>query len=729
MVRSVEFLSPSEYRVGDHPREPHESLVEDLCSDLYRRLYLRPGPGPSHRGDPFAQRRHLQGLRDVCGDLEIWKEGWTIQGAAKGTEVPVEYGDVVFRAPRAHLRTADGTLEPGQPGQVRVPATSSKTLPGFFLVRGMNPRPSRTNRPHSLRLYWHLRPTGAVTWMELLSKALNQRQIPFQLKVLLDPSHYHRADAAVLYLEPGTLETIQPLLVEAWQELHPFLRPAVPALTFPLAPGLGVAEGPPDGMSFGTHRCGLVAEALVSSLESGHDSQEQRIDSVWDGFRREGLDPIRPYLAAKSSSDYVPFSPEEWTPISSPRASSGSKATDFLHAARAVGDRLCQSAFWSEDRCNWVGVFESGHGGTDGERELRALGPELYDGSSGVALFLAALYQATEEGVYGQTAKAAAWNSLDRVADRASASAYFTGRLGLRQAVQRVGEWVEDEALRRVVLEEEGPEGEEEVLDFLNGAAGALLGWIGTWRSSQESRALDVAVALGEKILAHGQAREGRWTWPNGAVAGMAEKAPPLTGLSHGAAGLGLALLELHSVTQERKFLEAARGAFAYEDEVFDPQRKNWPDFRQLGETEGSPTLPGFAKAWCHGAPGIVLSRLRAMELDPEHRDRYEFQARAGLETTQASLERRLVQGDLPAYLCHGTFGLIEVLALAGKMLDDEELLAVAHGSAKRWLEGQEHPREHSTSNPTLFLGEAGIGYVLLRLEFPGRFPSPLLPF
>ena len=39
-----------------------------------------------------------------------------------------------------------------------------------------------------------------------------------------------------------------------------------------------------------------------------------------------------------------------------------------------------------------------------------------------------------------------------------------------------------------------------------------------------------------------------------------------LTGFSHGAAGIGYALLELYAITKELKFLMAAENAFSYEN-------------------------------------------------------------------------------------------------------------------------------------------------------------------
>src|SRR5208283_3062683 len=68
----------------------------------------------------------------------------------------------------------------------------------------------------------------------------------------------------------------------------------------------------------------------------------------------------------------------------------------FLETAISIGARLCRDAIWDGRRCNWLGdsmEFES----NSWTVVHRAFGPELYNGTSGVALFLAQLYSLTGE--------------------------------------------------------------------------------------------------------------------------------------------------------------------------------------------------------------------------------------------------------------------------------------------------------------------------------------------
>jgi lantibiotic modifying enzyme len=111
-------------------------------------------------------------------------------------------------------------------------------------------------------------------------------------------------------------------------------------------------------------------------------------------------------------------------------------------------------------------------------------------------------------------------------------------------------------------------------------------------------RALRLAEEAGDR-LARGQDACGGWILP-----GVGPTA--LTGFSHGAAGIAAALARLYSVTGSARHLDAAAKALRYERETFDGLAKNWPDFRGPYD----PEAPRFMLSWCHGAPGVAVSRL-----------------------------------------------------------------------------------------------------------------------
>jgi len=74
----------------------------------------------------------------------------------------------------------------------------------------------------------------------------------------------------------------------------------VPLFTRRLRAGIGVAEDPGNGESFGMHRCRLAADAIVAAWWQGRADPEARFEAVEARFRLYGLTLDRPYLAPGS---------------------------------------------------------------------------------------------------------------------------------------------------------------------------------------------------------------------------------------------------------------------------------------------------------------------------------------------------------------------------------------------------------------------------------------------
>ena len=75
----------------------------------------------------------------------------------------------------------------------------------------------------------------------------------------------------------------------------------------------------------------------------------------------------------------------------------------FLDAADFIAARLCRDAVWAGGRCNWLGDSMEFVGGQWAVAH-RAFGPDLYSGTSGVALSLAEAYAVTGEALFRETA-------------------------------------------------------------------------------------------------------------------------------------------------------------------------------------------------------------------------------------------------------------------------------------------------------------------------------------
>jgi lantibiotic modifying enzyme len=234
-------------------------------------------------------------------------------------------------------------------------------------------------------------------------------------------------------------------------------------------------------------------------------------------------------------------------------------------------------------------------------------------------------------------------------------------------------------------------------------------------------RALQVASACGDHLVASAQPAPAGDPRAEGSLGWVIPRLGPrpLAGFAHGAAGIARALLELAAVSGNERYREAARQAIDYERSLYSPEAQNWPDLRQA---DSDPRL--FMAAWCHGAAGIGLARLRALP----HLD----DPRLGDEIHTA-LHTTLAGGFGQTHcLCHGDVGNLDLLLEASRVLNEgawraqvDRLAAMVLDSIDR--DGWKCAGPEGVEMPGLMLGLAGIGYQMLRLAEPDRVPSVLV--
>jgi lantibiotic modifying enzyme len=258
--------------------------------------------------------------------------------------------------------------------------------------------------------------------------------------------------------------------------------------------------------------------------------------------------------------------------------------------------------------------------------------------------------------------------------------------------------------------------GADKKLDVVVGAAGAILGLLSLYRASGDSAVLAKAVACGEHLLSHRVSHNGA------AKAWQTVGDIPLTGFSHGAAGIAYALLRLHAVTGNDAYRQAALEGIEYERSAFSEAAGNWPDFR------ATESLPGGAipVQWCHGATGIGLARIGSFGIVPAPDIKREIEI--ALQTT---CDFGLQAVD---HLCCGNMGRIEALLVGAHRLGRHDWQQAALSNASKVVARAARDGAYrlfgnlpcSVTTPSFFRGTSGIGYQLLRLADP-TLPSVLL--
>ena len=199
-------------------------------------------------------------------------------------------------SPTVDCRANDGgQIRSGVAVSVPLPKELPALSPGFFMVLGATGSRSSPRR-HTVRVYWHIAASGAPALVRALTSRLNAETVPFRLKVANHPIRFDRCDAAVLYLPIEAFEGVRAMLANVAETMASRLRPRTPAFTLTLAPGVGLAESPATGESFGEHRCRLLADGIVGADERGVAPGSSRVDAVIESLAENGVKIDAPYL-------------------------------------------------------------------------------------------------------------------------------------------------------------------------------------------------------------------------------------------------------------------------------------------------------------------------------------------------------------------------------------------------------------------------------------------------
>ena len=401
---------------------------------------------------------------------------------------------------------------------------------------------------------------------------------------------------------------------------------------------------------------------------------------------------------------------------------------EYLEIAIEIGDHLidfsCNGDDEGEEDVDWYTM------NIIGENELAwhltPAGLDLYNGVVGIAMFFAYIYNITKEIRY--------FNMLTKciVTLKKNINRLINNRKKEGVKNPNIGGYNGDssiiyglQAIRSVVHDEELEElcdilmdglicqiENDNNYDIVSGAAGCILVMLNYYDKYNSSKALDIAIKCGEHLLDSADREEDMLKWKPYIASS------PLAGFSHGASGISLALYLLGKKLDDNKYIESAYKSLAFERTLFIKELGTWADQRVFkGKTNHEMNI--FPTAWCHGAPGILLSRVVMNEdkMSVFNSSEINNELEIALNTT---IHNGLGQGHC---LCHGDLGNLCILKYASKHLEDKkELLdkvinCYSIEMLKKLKNGiWECGIPNNYENPGLMLGLAGIAYGLLYL-------------
>lgn len=405
----------------------------------------------------------------------------------------------------------------------------------------------------------------------------------------------------------------------------------------------------------------------------------------------------------------------------------------FLEAADAIGCRLVRDAIWHGERCSWM-IWNKESAGGGFPSCYRAAPTGLYLGVAGIALFLGHLARLTGDARQAAAAAGALAQVQAQVQrDDPRAYGFYTGSSGaawaLATATDMHGETRWKAAGVRALRALVDSAALDVSLDLLSGQAGFAAVLASVAAAEDDALLADAAAAIADRLVASAEHVAETVSWP-----GCHGQTANLLGLSHGTTGIALALLEVDQIRPAARYRAAAAGALSYERACYSPAHRNWPDFRAAPDASRvSGAEPPHVVAWCHGATGMGMARLRMLELLPSE-PALLAEIDAALATTVAVLNTPVEPAAADVSLCHGITGHNEFVLMTARQFARPDASTASVAVGDMLLQGW-HDKDlpwgcgipHCGETPSLLTGTAGIGLHFLRLYDPA-IPGVLLP-
>lgn len=353
---------------------------------------------------------------------------------------------------------------------------------------------------------------------------------------------------------------------------------------------------------------------------------------------------------------------------------------------------------------------------------INSIGDDLYNGNSGVALFLTYLGYITGKYNYIEAASEAIETRRNFIDNVKEVYPYSIGAFnGLSGAIYVFDKLItygkresDKEYLEKYVKYLDEIVFMDKQYDLIGGSLGCIAVLLPIIKSNRYKNLNTIMKSIVNKCcinLINGKEKAGI----SGISWGNITKS---TGFSHGNAGV---IAYLSRVLQE-EWLEnkyeienIIQEALKFERSLYIDKENNW--FKDDKKDQ-------ISYGWCHGAPGILLSKCLAKEFRLND-EKWDEELMAALITTKIKSF-----GNNPS-LCHGDLGNLEILYIASKILNDYKLEKSCKLNFNKIYETIIKERWKGKSfrgvdSYSLMVGLSGFGYSLLRFSELEKIPSLL---
>lgn len=296
--------------LDERPSDRRSDRVElppqifSLRKRIYHRFYARVRPGESSANSANAPDDTgksddplIRQLSEANQSRRCWDEGWITTHRAANGFVTARKDQRSNSFPPGQFLHDGGPTQPKEGDLIRIHVyrESFTMQTGFYFAFGET-LSDQVDGQSVLRVYWNVDPDGAVELVRQVTEVFNRYCVPFRLKCPKRSAAYGRIDTAVLYFAFRHAPIASELIHDMYPTLRSFMSEPTPLFTKRLNPGLAWAQSPPDGQSFGMHRCQIIAEGLRAAWESGGASVDDRLAAIERQFDARGVSLSAPHL-------------------------------------------------------------------------------------------------------------------------------------------------------------------------------------------------------------------------------------------------------------------------------------------------------------------------------------------------------------------------------------------------------------------------------------------------
>ena len=234
---------------------------------------------------------------------------------------------------------------------------------------------------------------------------------------------------------------------------------------------------------------------------------------------------------------------------------------------------------------------------------------------------------------------------------------------------------------------------------------------INMYRKTKKPIYLQKAIQIAEQLIENMITENGKVGWKSEVVPEV------LAGFAHGNSGFIELFSRLYEVYPQTKYLDILSSLVEYENSLYSEKDNNWIDLRKFSEVDQHKSQP---IAWCHGAAGILLSRLTLYNAIKNLGETALLQQ--AIKDISLAKNKLIEDGVHAGFcLCHGNMGNLLILKRYAEIFDDKQVRSICDSRFEQILKflNEENILPTELYNPGFMTGLSGIAYALLKYKMP----------